>query len=110
MPSASISLIHRARNLPCTTVAANTLTLGAGEFITGIEAHWGEKDDHTRDKYIQFTTSSGKTISGGNPTKDIGKDSAPPGYQLGGFVGTCGKELDSVGVVLLRWRKHAMKW
>ncbi|ETI30565.1 hypothetical protein F441_01254 [Phytophthora nicotianae CJ01A1] len=77
----------------------NTLTLGAGEFITGIEAHWGEKDSHTRIKYIQFTTSSGKTISGGSPTKDIGKDSAPAGYQLGGFVGTCGKELDSVGAI-----------
>ncbi|KAF4149604.1 putative secreted protein [Phytophthora infestans] len=99
-----------AVSLDITDPSGQKSTLYHGEFITGIEAHWGEKDDHTRDKYIQFTTSSGKTISGGNPTKDIGKDSAPPGYQLGGFVGTCGKELDSVGVVLLRWRKHAMKW
>ncbi|KAG3144021.1 hypothetical protein PI126_g14343 [Phytophthora idaei] len=74
-------------------------TFGAGEYITGIEAHWGEKGDHTRVKYIQFTTTLNNTISGGNPTKDIGKDTAPEGYQLGGFFGTCGKELDSVGAV-----------
>ncbi|KAG1708949.1 hypothetical protein DVH05_022580 [Phytophthora capsici] len=77
----------------------NTLTLGAGEYITGIEAHWGEKDSHTRIKYIQFTTSAGNSISGGRPTQDIGKDTAPAGFQLGGFVGTCGKELDSVGAI-----------
>jgi hypothetical protein len=76
-----------------------TLTLGAGEFVTGIEAHWGEKGDHTRIKYLSFTTSAGNTLTGGNPTKNIGMDTAISGYQLGGFVGTSGKELDSVGAI-----------
>jgi hypothetical protein len=77
----------------------STLLLGSGEYITGIEAHWGEKGDHTRIKYIKFTTSSGNVIQGGNPTKDIGTDTAPANYQLGGFVGTSGGEPDSVGAI-----------
>uniref|UniRef100_H3H2I5 Jacalin-type lectin domain-containing protein n=1 Tax=Phytophthora ramorum TaxID=164328 RepID=H3H2I5_PHYRM len=77
----------------------NTLTLSAGEYIMGIEAHWGEKGDHTRIKYLRFTTNLGNFIEGGNPTKNIAKNTAPEGYQLGGFFGTCGKELDSVGIV-----------
>ncbi|KAF4147949.1 Jacalin-like lectin domain [Phytophthora infestans] len=80
----------------------NTLTLGRGEYITAIEAHWGEKGDHTRIKYIRFNTTAGNTISGGNPTENIGMDSAPVNYQLGGFVGYCGRELDSVGAVWTR--------
>ncbi|OWY91507.1 hypothetical protein PHMEG_00039891 [Phytophthora megakarya] len=77
----------------------NVLTLGAGEYVTGIEAHWGEKGDHTRIKYLELTTNLNNTIKGGNPTKEIGKDSAPEGYQLGGFIGTSGKELDSTGAI-----------
>ncbi|KAL4164572.1 hypothetical protein KRP22_004437 [Phytophthora ramorum] len=77
----------------------NKLTLGDGEYITGVEAHWGEKGDHTRVKFLRFTTSANNTIEGGNPTKNIGKDSAPKNFQLGGFYGTCGKELDSVGML-----------
>ncbi|KUF78766.1 hypothetical protein AM587_10000001 [Phytophthora nicotianae] len=78
------------------------LTLGEGEYITAMEAHWGEKGDHTRIKYIQFATNKGNHISGGNPTKDKGRDTAPEGYQLGGFAGTCGRELDSVAAVWTR--------
>ncbi|ETP07256.1 hypothetical protein F441_16435 [Phytophthora nicotianae CJ01A1] len=47
--------------------------------------------------YIEFTTDAGNTISAGSPTDKIGKDSAPEGYQLGGFVGYSGNELDSEG-------------
>ncbi|KUF78268.1 hypothetical protein AM588_10000049 [Phytophthora nicotianae] len=73
------------------------ITIRTGERVNAVSLDITRS--HTRIKYIQFTTSSGKTISGGSPTKDIGKDSAPAGYQLGGFVGTCGKELDSVGAI-----------
>ncbi|GMF49651.1 unnamed protein product [Phytophthora lilii] len=65
-----------------------------------MEAHWGEKDDHTRIKYIKFTTSKGNTIEGGNPNKrmkGVATAGAPMGYQLGGFFGRSGGELDSVG-------------
>ncbi|KAG6949021.1 hypothetical protein JG688_00014815 [Phytophthora aleatoria] len=84
----------RVKYIQFTTTLNNTIS--GGEFITGIEAHWGEKDSHKLVKYTQFTTSAGNTISGGSPTKDISKDTAPAGFQLGGFVGICGKELDSL--------------
>ncbi|ETI57334.1 hypothetical protein F443_00359 [Phytophthora nicotianae P1569] len=77
----------------------STLSLEAGEFITGIEYHWGEKGHRTRIKYIKFTTNKNHSISGGLPTENIGKDSAPKGYQLGGFFGYCAKELDSAGAI-----------
>ncbi|KAF1786140.1 Jacalin-like lectin domain [Phytophthora cactorum] len=64
----------------------NTLALGENEHIIGL-------------RHTGFTTDAGNTISGGNPTDQIGKDSAPDGYQLGGFAGFCGDELDSVGAI-----------
>ncbi|POM78355.1 Hypothetical protein PHPALM_4123 [Phytophthora palmivora] len=59
----------------------NTLTMGNGEHITGVE---------------------GNSIKGGTPQRDtdnMGKDSASDGYQLGGFAGFAGNELDSVGAI-----------
>ncbi|KAJ8525733.1 hypothetical protein ON010_g15381 [Phytophthora cinnamomi] len=80
----------------------NTLTLGEGEYVTGIEAHWGEYHSHTRVRFIQFTTNMNHSISGGTRATKIGADHAEPGYQLGGFFGTDGKELDSVGAIWTR--------
>uniref|UniRef100_H3GDX7 Jacalin-type lectin domain-containing protein n=1 Tax=Phytophthora ramorum TaxID=164328 RepID=H3GDX7_PHYRM len=78
---------------------SNTLTLGADEYVTGIEVHWGKYYGHTRVKYICFTTSAGNTLSGGTQTANVGNDTAPEGYQLGGFIGYAGNELDSVGAI-----------
>ncbi|KAG6592627.1 uncharacterized protein IUM83_12526 [Phytophthora cinnamomi] len=80
----------------------NTLTLGEGEYVTGIEAHWGEYHSHTRVRFIQFTTNKNHSISGGTRATKIGADHAEPGYQLGGFFGTDGVELDSVGAIWTR--------
>ncbi|KAG1705046.1 hypothetical protein DVH05_005070 [Phytophthora capsici] len=79
-----------------------TRTLAEGEYITGVEVHWGKYYRKTRVMYIEFTTNTGNIISGGTPqenTDKIGTDSAPEGYQLGGFMGYAGNELDSVGAV-----------
>ncbi|GMF32936.1 unnamed protein product [Phytophthora lilii] len=76
-----------------------TLELGAGEYITCMEAHWEEEHRHTRIFYISFTTSANNTISGGTKTSHSGNDCAPKGYQLGGFFGYAGQELDSVGAI-----------
>eukprot|EP00644_Phytophthora_capsici_P010459 jgi/Phyca11/116395/e_gw1.30.481.1 len=43
----------------------NTLTLGTGEYITSMEAHWGQKNGHTRIFYLSFSTSAGNSVSGG---------------------------------------------
>ncbi|KAG3033147.1 hypothetical protein PC120_g2083 [Phytophthora cactorum] len=76
-----------------------TLTLGAGEYITSMEAHWGQKDGHTRIFYLSFGTNAGKTVSGGTQTDESGSVTAPDGYQLGGFFGRDGDEIDLLGVV-----------
>ncbi|KAG2932173.1 hypothetical protein PC114_g1916 [Phytophthora cactorum] len=77
----------------------NTLTLAAGEHITSMEAHWGEKDGHTRVFYLSFGTSAGNTVSGGSQTDSTGSATAPAGYQLGGFFGRDGDEIDLLGAI-----------
>ncbi|POM81614.1 Hypothetical protein PHPALM_392 [Phytophthora palmivora] len=75
----------------------NTLKLGEDEYITSWEAQWG--DDGDRIQYIVFTTNKGNSIGGGVPTGNSGKDKAPKGYQLGGFIGCSGRELDQAGAI-----------
>ncbi|KAG6597912.1 RAN GTPase-activating protein 2 [Phytophthora cinnamomi] len=77
----------------------NTLTLEPGEYITTMEAHWGQKGGHTRIFYLSMGTSKGKTVSGGSQTKEKGSLTAPKGYQLGGFFGRYGDEIDLIGAV-----------
>ncbi|OWY99922.1 hypothetical protein PHMEG_00028995 [Phytophthora megakarya] len=72
------------------------LALAEGEYITTMEAHSGKHKGHTRIKYIKFSTNKKNFIEGGTPTKNIGTDVAKDGYQLGGFYGRSGDELDQV--------------
>ncbi|OWY96395.1 hypothetical protein PHMEG_00033345 [Phytophthora megakarya] len=79
-----------------------TLALAEGEHITGIEVHWGKYYRKTRVMYVKFTTDKGNTIDSGTPQQNTDKkatENAPEGFQLGGFVGFAGQELDSVGAV-----------
>ncbi|ETI30574.1 hypothetical protein F441_22216 [Phytophthora nicotianae CJ01A1] len=81
---------------------SETLQLDQGEHIIGVQAHWGKYYRKTRLMYVEFTTDKKRTISGGTPAVDadrMGKDSALEGYQLGGFVGYSGNELDSMGAI-----------
>ncbi|KAF4321890.1 hypothetical protein G195_004513 [Phytophthora kernoviae 00238/432] len=80
----------------------NTLTLGAGEYITSMEAHWGKKDDHTRVFYLNFVTSAGNSISGGTQTDDKATAIAPDGFQLAGFYGRAEDEVDQLGAIWTR--------
>ncbi|OWY98082.1 hypothetical protein PHMEG_00031245 [Phytophthora megakarya] len=75
------------------------LALAEGEYIISMEAHNGEHKGHTRIKYIKFTTNKGNFIEGGTKTDEIGLDTAKEGYQLSGFVGRSGDELDLVGAI-----------
>ncbi|KAG6623144.1 uncharacterized protein IUM83_12363 [Phytophthora cinnamomi] len=76
-----------------------TLTLNSGERFECLEAHWGKHEGRTRIFYIKISTTSGRSIGGGTPTTKTGTVCAPPGYQLGGFGGSSGVELDQVGAV-----------
>ncbi|OWZ00549.1 hypothetical protein PHMEG_00028231 [Phytophthora megakarya] len=75
------------------------LVLTEGEYITTMEAHSGKHKSRTRIKYIKFTTNKGNFIEGGTKTDEIGTDTAKEGYQLSGFVGRSGDELDMVGAI-----------
>lgn len=77
----------------------NTLTLATGEYITSMVAHWGKKDGHTRIFYLSFGTSAGNSISGGTQTDSAGSTTAPEGYQLAGFYGQDGDEIDLLGAI-----------
>ncbi|KAE8883910.1 hypothetical protein PF007_g32262 [Phytophthora fragariae] len=81
---------------------SNTLTFSKDEYVVRMEAHWDEQHSHTRVFFINFTTNANNSIYGGTPMADpvlIGKATAPPGYQLGGFDGYAAKELDSVAAI-----------
>ncbi|KAG6962109.1 hypothetical protein JG688_00008781 [Phytophthora aleatoria] len=77
----------------------NTLTLEPGEYITTMEVHWGQKSGHTRIFYMNLGTSKGNSVSGGSETKEKGSVTAPRGYQLAGFFGRYGDEMDLIGAV-----------
>ncbi|KAF1791059.1 Jacalin-like lectin domain [Phytophthora cactorum] len=64
-----------------------------------MEAHWGKKNGRTRIFYLNFGTSAGNSVSGGTKTDLKGSITAPEGYQLGGFFGRDGDEIDLLGVV-----------
>ncbi|MFJ2238254.1 jacalin-like lectin [Streptomyces sp. NPDC087859] len=78
---------------------ASSLTLGSGEYVTTAYLCQGQKDDHTRIFYAKFTTNLGRTLAGGTTTSDCVTRTAPSGWQIAGFHGRTGDEVDKVGFV-----------
>ncbi|KAI9989541.1 hypothetical protein PInf_019826 [Phytophthora infestans] len=76
-----------------------TLKLGEGEYITSMEAHWGKKNGRTRIFYLSFGTSAGNSVAAGTQTEEKNSVSAPKGFQLGGFFGRDGDEIDTLGAI-----------
>ncbi|ETN13083.1 hypothetical protein PPTG_08017 [Phytophthora nicotianae INRA-310] len=76
-----------------------TLTLGPGEYITSMEAHWGKRNGHTRIFYLRFGTNAGNFLEGGSKTDSKATVTAPEGFQLGGFFGRDGDEIDLLGAI-----------
>lgn len=81
-----------------------SLTLGADEYATSLHLCQGKRNGRTRIFSARFTTSSGRTLSGGTPTSDCTTFTAPPGWAIAGFHGRSGSELDKVGVLHTRQR------
>jgi endonuclease/exonuclease/phosphatase family metal-dependent hydrolase len=84
---------------------ASTLTLTSGEYIKSMQVHWGTYSGHTRIFYLKFTTSTGRTVSGGSTTSDSTTVYAPTGYQISGFHGRSGDEVDNIGAIFTRITK-----
>ncbi|KUN78004.1 jacalin-like lectin [Streptomyces griseoruber] len=76
---------------------ASSLTLGSGEYVTTAYLCQAEKDGHTRIFYARFTTNLGRTLAGGTTTSDCVTRTAPSGWQIAGFHGRSGDEVDKVG-------------
>jgi hypothetical protein len=75
------------------------LTLNSGEYVKSVYICSGVKDGHTRVFYTKFTTSSGRTLAGGSTTSTSVTYTAPSGWQIVGFHGRSGDELDKMGVI-----------
>ncbi|WP_129787666.1 jacalin-like lectin [Promicromonospora panici] len=79
-----------------------TLALSSGEYPVSLQLCRAKHDDHTRISYARFTTSTGRTLAGGTETGDCTTYTAPSGWQIAGFHGRSGSELDKVGVIYTR--------
>jgi len=78
---------------------ASSLTLGSGEYVTSTQLCQGTYNDHTRIFYAKFTTNLGRTLAGGTTTSDCVTRTAPTGWQLAGFHGRSGDEVDKIGFI-----------
>jgi endonuclease/exonuclease/phosphatase family metal-dependent hydrolase len=81
---------------------AQSLTMEAGEYISEVTLNSGKEDDHTRIFYISFMTNQGRSLSGGSTTDTTQTFTAPEGWQIVGFHGRAGTELDKLGVIYAR--------
>ncbi|MEU9734408.1 jacalin-like lectin [Streptomyces sp. NPDC048002] len=78
---------------------AVSLTLAAGEHLTSVALTRGQKDGRTRIFSAAFGTDRGRVLSAGTATSDTKTFTAPSGWQIVGFTGRAGEEIDKLGVV-----------
>lgn len=76
-----------------------TLTMAAGEFLTAADLCSAQNDGHTRVFYAKLYTSLGRTLAGGAQTSDCTTFTAPASWQIVGFHGRSGDEVDRLGVI-----------
>jgi hypothetical protein len=79
--------------------AASSLTLGSTEYVVSAYLCEGNYASDTRIFYGKFTTNLGRTLSGGTTTSDCVTRTAPSGWQIAGFHGRSGDEVDKVGFI-----------
>ncbi|MGW6012144.1 jacalin-like lectin [Streptomyces sp. NPDC055210] len=78
---------------------AASLTLAGGEHLTSVKLTQGQKDGRTRIFSASFTTDKSRTVSAGSATSDAVTYTAPTGWQIVGFTGRAGTEIDKLGVL-----------
>ncbi|WP_105969117.1 jacalin-like lectin [Streptomyces geranii] len=78
---------------------ASSLTLGSTEYVTTAYLCQAKYNDQTRIFYAKFTTNLGRTLAGGTTTSDCVTRTAPSGWQIAGFHGRTGDEVDKVGFI-----------
>jgi hypothetical protein len=78
---------------------AASLELGTSEFWTSTTVCWGQKSGQTRIFYIKAQTSTGNTVEAGTTTDDCSSVEAPDSWQIVGFLGQDGDEVDQLGFI-----------
>lgn len=81
---------------------ASSLTLGSGEYVSAATLCQGSRDGHTRIFYASFSTNLGRSLAGGTTTADCVTRTAPAGWQIAGFHGRAGDEVDKLGFLFTR--------
>ncbi|CAM5648920.1 hypothetical protein SAFG77S_03358 [Streptomyces afghaniensis] len=76
-----------------------SLTLAPGEHLTSVKLTQGQKDGRTRIFSASFATDQSRTLSAGTATSDAKTFTAPSGWQIVGFTGRAGAEIDKLGVI-----------
>jgi hypothetical protein len=76
-----------------------SLELGPSEYWVEAELCRGERSGKTRNFFMRAATSLGRTLAAGTPTTDCAVYSAPDGWQIAGFVGQDGDEIDQLAFV-----------
>jgi endonuclease/exonuclease/phosphatase family metal-dependent hydrolase len=73
--------------------------LRSGEYLTSAQLCRDSYKGNTRIFYAQFTTNLGATLAGGTTTSDCTTYTAPSGWQIAGFQGRAGAEVDKIGLI-----------
>ena len=79
--------------------APHDLTLGDDEYWTRAQLCQGKHNDHTRIFYLLATTSAGNTVGAGQVTDDCTQFTNQEGWQIVGFYGRDGDEVDRLGFI-----------
>jgi len=75
------------------------LTLASGEYLTSATLCQGRYNNTTRIFSARFTTNTGRTLAAGTTTSDCATRTAPAGWQIAGFHGRTGAEVDKIGFI-----------
>lgn len=78
---------------------ATSLALASTEYWTSAKLCQGQKDGETRNFYVLATTSMGRTLASGTVTSDCSTFTAPTGWQIVGFLGQDGDEIDQLAFI-----------
>jgi len=76
-----------------------SLSLTTSEYWVSAQLCRGQKNDKTRNFYIRATTSAGRTLEAGVATSDCKTLTAPAGWQIVGFLGQSGDEVDQLAFI-----------
>lgn len=80
----------------------SALDLGAGEVLVSMRLCQNEKNGRTRVFYARATTSAGRTVAAGSESGECSQVNAPAGWQIAGFIGRSGDEVDQLAALFVK--------